>query len=456
MKVSIRKQLLTLFMPVLFGLFIASAFVSYMLISSFSEESFDRDLINSADSVVARLRLKDGQISVDLPPAAQAILKRDKSEKIYYRVLAANSSKISGDDDLPPPATKHVLEQPQLRTTLIAGREVILVEVETDVDGQKAVVQVAETTNVRKRFQQNMLLSVVGPQLFVIGLGFFAVGYGVAKILTPLRLLQKQLGSRNPSDLSSLSDEGVPEEVSPLVNAINKLLGRLREEIKAHQRFIANAAHQLRTPLAGLKTYSSIGTEMTKRDDMKHIIGELDQGIDRATRIVSQLLALARADGVEQGNTFAQTQLDLNFIVSDVTAELIEQAVRRDLTLTYESASEPAIIYGEPTSLRHLAQNLVENAIFYTPAGGKVLVKVKDKPSVSLAVLDSGGGIPQSEREKVFERFYRVGGTGGVGSGLGLSIVKEVANAHHAAITIDEGLDNRGTSITIEFAKNGT
>ena len=456
MRASIRKQLLTLFMPFLFGLWICSAIVSYYLVSSFAQESFDRDLINSADSVVARLkRQPDGTISIDLPPAAQAILKRAESDKIYYRVLSDKGATISGDSGLPHPLKEHELEKPMLRTSSIAGRDIVLVEIETDVDGINVIVQVAETTNVRKRFKDNMLLSIAGPQFLVIAMGLCAVWYGVAKILTPLRLLQRQLGSRSPSDLSSLSDEGVPEEVLPLVNAINKLLSRLREEIKAHQRFIANAAHQLRTPLAGLKTYSSIGTEMTDPSDMKHIIREVDQGLDRATRMVTQLLALARADGNEQAKFPVHSQIDLNFVVSDVTAELIEQAVRKDLELVYESSSEPAIIYGEPDGLRHLVTNLVENAIAYTPAGGSVQVKVRSDSGVVLSVMDSGNGIPPDERDKVFERFYRVVGTKGDGSGLGLSIVREVANAHNARISIADGLGVSGTAITVEFASNG-
>jgi two-component system sensor histidine kinase TctE len=456
MKLSIRKQLLTLFMPFLFGLWIVSAVISYCLVSSFAKESFDRDLINSADSVVARLRRQpDGSVSIDLPPAAQAILRRAESDKIYYRVLSQNGTKISGDSNLPEPLPAHELEKPHLRMSSVAGVEIALVEIETDVDGDNVIVQVAETTNVRKRFSKNMLLSIAGPQFLIIALGLAAVWYGVTKILTPLRLLQHQLGNRSPSDLSSLSDDGVPEEVSPLVNAINKLLGRLREELKAHQRFISNAAHQLRTPLAGLKTYSSIGTEMSDPKDMTHIIRELDQGIDRASRMVSQLLALARADGNEQANAIVKSQIDMNFVVSDVTAELIEQAVRKDLELVYESSPEPAIVCGEPTGLRHLVSNLVENAIAYTPKGGKVQVKVRSDKGVVLSVIDSGRGIPLDERDKVFERFYRVEGTRGGGSGLGLSIVKEVANAHSAQISIGDGLGNVGTSVTVQFSSNG-
>jgi two-component system sensor histidine kinase TctE len=224
-RLSIRKQLLTLFVPFLFGLWIASAVLSFWLVSAFSGESFDRDLINSADSVVGRLRVKGDKVVIDLPPAAQAILKHDEADKFYYRVLSSDGQLISGDAGLPKPSQDLQINTPKIVTDKISGKNVRLAEIKasiTEAEGQTVVVQVAETTNVRTRFQEKMLLSLAVPQLLVIVVGLLTVWYGITKILTPL----------------------------------NHLLSRLREEIKAHQRFIANAAHQLRTPLAGLKTYS--------------------------------------------------------------------------------------------------------------------------------------------------------------------------------------------------------
>ena len=340
MRVSIRKQLLILFMPVLVGLFIASAIVSYWLVSSYSSESFDKDLISSADSVVGRLRVKNGKVTADLPPAAIAILKHDVSDRFYYRVLGSNGERITGDADMPKPATDLELGKPHLATVKLDGKEVRIAEIRVEVDepgGDTVIVQVAETTKVRSLFQQKLLASIAVPQLLVLCAGLISVWYGVTKILTPLGLLQAQIRSRSQSDLSAVSDAEVPEEVLPLVDAINQLLSRLREDLQAHQRFIANAAHQLRTPLAGLKTYSSIGTEMNDKEDLKHVVKEIDTGIDRASRLVGQMLALARTNGNDQ-NASQKSQIDLNFIVSDVTAELVERAVLKDLELAYESS----------------------------------------------------------------------------------------------------------------------
>lgn len=453
MRVSIRKQLLILFMPVLIGLFIASAIVSYWLVSSYSSESFDKDLISSADSVVGRLRVKNGKVTADLPPAAIAILKHDVSDRFYYCVVGSDGERITGDADMPEPKSNLQLGEPQLATVKLNGKEVRIAQIKVDVDepgGDTVIVQVAETTKVRSLFQQKLLASIAIPQLLVLIVGLIAVWYGVTKILTPLGLLQAQIRSRSRSDLSAVSDAEVPEEVLPLVDAINQLLSRLREDLKAHQRFIANAAHQLRTPLAGLKTYSSIGIEMNDKEDLKHVVKEIDTGIDRASRLVGQMLALARTDNSDQ-NTSQKTQVDLNFVASDVTAELVERAVLKDLELVYESSQEPAVVYGEQTGLRNLVSNLVENALLYTPNGGKVKVQIKKGDHITLRVIDTGSGIPEEERSKVFERFYRIDGTSGSGSGLGLSIVREVANAHNAKISIDSPNGECGTVISVDF-----
>jgi two-component system, OmpR family, sensor histidine kinase TctE len=453
-RLSISKQLLTLFVPFLFGLWIASAVLSYWLVSTFAGESFDRDLINSADSVVGRLRVKEGKIVVDLPPAAQAILKRGESDKFYYRVLASDGQLISGDSDLPMPSQNLQVDVPKVVTAAISGKNVRLAEIKASLEeseGQTATVQVAETTNVRRHFQETLLMSIAVPQLLVIILGLFTVWYGITKILTPLKLLRQQVVSRSQFDLSALSDDGTPEEVYPLVRSLNHLLNRLNEGIKAQQWFMANAAHQLRTPLAGLKTYSSIGGEMSEAEDLKHIINKLDQGIDRAGRMVAQLLALARIDSGDSAVTKTKSPVDLNLLVSDVVGELVEQALQKNIELTYESSWAPSIISGEETGLRNMVTNLVENAILYTSNGGKVLVCLRSDGNVGLCVLDTGCGIPVEEHNKVFERFYRVEGTSGDGSGLGLAIVKEVADAHDACVSIRSGINGRGTMVLVEF-----
>lgn len=453
-RISIRKQLLVLFVPFVFGLWIGSAVLSFWFVSVITGDSFDKDLINSADSVVGRLRVKNDRVAVDLPPAAQAILKHDEADKLYYRVLSANGQHISGDSELPPPSSDLKVDVPKVVPARIAGRDVRIAEIKAPVEipGQYVIVQLAETTNVRKFFQNKLLLSIAAPQLVVIVLTLAAVFYGIGKILTPLRILQRQLASRSEADFSALPDAGTPDEVFPLVKAINHLFAKTEEKIKAQHRFIANAAHQLRTPLAGLKAYTSIGVEVTEIDELSGIVKELDSGVDRASRMVSQLLALARADGqVPSSDMDAKGIIDLNFLVSDAVSDLVEQAVLKGILLTFEPARSPAHVKGEAASITHLVVNIIENAILYTPSQGNVSVRVKSNEKVTFEVSDTGPGIPSSERQNVFERFYRIVGTPGNGSGLGLSIVQEVANAHGATVAVQDGHGNRGTTIIVDF-----
>ncbi len=458
-KKAIRKQLLFLFVPLLGCVAIASTVISFYLVQNFSEQYFDWDLVNSADSVVGRMRAQGEKVVIDLPASAQAILKKDDSDKFYFSVIDESRGVISGDKNLPPPAAHLEEDKPQISTGTIAGETVRIVELKVPVPSEASsefrksvIVQVAETMNSRREFQKKMLLSVAVPQLIAMILGLSAVWYGVVKILNPLKDLQGQLAKRSQADLSPLAAESAPEEVYPLVKAINSLFERSSEELKAQQRFVASAAHQLRTPLAGLKTYSSIGSEMTEPGELKHVVYELDQGIDRASRMVNQLLALARTDVGERNKLALATQLDLNFLVSDVVSELVDQAIRRGLKLTYEGADSPVLINGEQAGLRHLVSNLIENAIFYTPEGGSITVRVKQGKKTILSVSDTGVGIPHCEQEKVFERFYRILGTNGNGSGLGLAIVKEVAIAHNAHVKIRSGQpEYQGTEISVEF-----
>jgi len=393
---------------------------------------------------------------IDLPPAAQAILRRNESDKLFFRVLGSDGHLISGDTGLPTPSTNLAIDTPTLVTAKVFGREMRLVEIKVHVEdssNEPVIVQVAEMTKVRALFQEKILLSIIVPQLLLMILGSLAVWYGVAKILTPLKFLQQQVTDRSQSDLSPLSGEKTPEEVYPLVKALNNLLGRVQQEHELQHRFIANAAHQLRTPLAGMKTYSSIGTQMSQVDDLRHVVRELDQGIDRATRIVTQLLALARTDTADSALVKAKSNVDLNFLVSDVVAALIETAVRKNVDLTFEPAPESATVYGEQSGLTHLVTNLIENAISYTPAGGEIQVRLRRLDQVVLSVSDTGCGIPLVDRANVFERFYRVSGSNGNGSGLGLAIVQEVAMAHNATVAIEEGLSGTGTTFLVEFPR---
>jgi two-component system, OmpR family, sensor histidine kinase TctE len=449
---SIRLQLLCWLLLPLCTLWLITATIAYFFAVSFSNDAYDRELLNSADSVAARLRTNGTKIWVDLPPAAQAVLRYNNREKFYYQVSTKNGTRISGDAFLPRP--RHQLEsvEPIFRYAKLNSQDVRMARIRVDVPNypdQTVLVQVAETLNNRTQLAGQILFSIVFPQIMLIIFGAMAVSYGISRGLLPLKKLELAIAARSPSDLAPVSEVEVPSEALSLVHAINDLLLHLRKDIESQQRFVANAAHQLRTPLAGLKTYIYAAKRLPSEERMQAVLDQIDAGTDRMSRLALQLLSLAKAG--PSNNIGRHDRLDLNFIVGETTAEFAALAVTKNLDLIFNGTDEPAVIVGDSSHLAELTTNLVENAINYTPSGGSIVVSVKNGAQVTLSVQDNGPGIPDEEREHVFERFYRVLGTEEPGSGLGLSIVKEIAVAHKAEVFVSNGPGGVGTTVEVVF-----
>ncbi|MBU6451814.1 MAG: sensor histidine kinase N-terminal domain-containing protein [Cyanobacteria bacterium REEB67] len=453
---SIRRQLLAWLLIPLSVLWLICTAAGYLRSVELAEDRYDHELINSADSVIARLEVVNGKVVVDLPPQALAMLKHGDN-KFYYQVLTSDFARVSGDVDLPGPVDELLPHVPKLTYGVIEGQRVRICTMRSFVEAHKEVsviVECAETVKPRENFAHQLLISIIVPQLLLIVLGAIAIWQGVSLGLSPLKELELALERRSQFDLSPVSDASAPQEVQPLVHAINDLLGRLREDLDSQRRFVANAAHQLRTPLAGLKTYVGVVTAMTEKveqRELNHAVKQLDHGLNRITHLVNRLLALAKAEPNAAGKIKPQN-FDLNLVAAEATSDLVGEAIEKNIDLAFEGANGPILVLGDPSSVRELVMNLVDNAVRYTPNGGHVTVRVQNGNSVVLAVEDDGPGIAESERERVFERFYRVLGTDGAGSGLGLAIVREIAKTHNARIALDAGNDG-GTVVKVEFNK---
>ena len=447
---SLRSQLLCWLLIPLTAIWAISAAGAWLLAEQFANDAFDRELLNSADSIIARLRFDPVKIWVDMPPAAQAILRHNYRDKIYYQVLNPEGTRISGDAVLPKPVRPFSSPVPSFRHAQLAGQDVRIVRVKADLPGQQAVmVQVAQTMNARRDMTRHILLSIILPQTFLIVLSALCVSYGIKRGLIPLARLEKALSSRSQFDLTPVEFNQTPLEIRPLVNSINTLLNKLQEDVDQHQRFVANAAHQFRTPLAALKTYIFAAKRLPADPRMNEMLSKLEAGVDRLTNLSNKLLTLAKTEpqsGIENYQI-----VDLNFIASEITAEFVTEALPKGMDLTFVSSDKPAIISGESTYLAELTSNLIENAVLYTQDGGNVTVRVSNGDAVRLMVQDNGPGIPQQERERVFERFYRILGSTAPGSGLGLPIVKEIASAHRASVEILDSSFGRGTTIVVTF-----
>jgi two-component system sensor histidine kinase TctE len=265
----------------------------------------------------------------------------------------------------------------------------------------------------------------------------------------PLHRLSEEIRKRSVRDLRPVGTAQTPEEARPLVGALNQLLVEVQESHRNQQRFLANAAHQLRTPLAGLQAHTELALAQSSRETGRAELEQIHRATIRTARLANQLLALARA---EPGGYRPEALLPVNLraVVEDAADEWVHRALDRDIDLGFELAD--ASVPGDATLLREALANLIHNALEYTPAGGRITVKtlLREGHAV-LEVEDDGPGIPLAEREQVLERFYRIAGTAGTGSGLGLSIVKEIALAHDAALAIGAGDGGRGCKVGLTF-----
>jgi two-component system, OmpR family, sensor histidine kinase TctE len=449
---SIRSALLTWLLVPLLSLSWIGAAVTYGLAIVFSDRIYDEFLLNSADSVLARIDYEGRKVQVDLPAAAQATLRHNDKDKFYYEISASDGTFLSGDAQIPGPTLTGPLDKPQFYSATISGAPVRVVKLTMPLrdPSRFLIIQCAETLNARHELAKLALIAIMVLQLLSLLCVIFAVYFGVRQGFRRLQSLQEGISKRHAWDLKPLDTDNAPAEVFSLVETINILLSELQNHIDAQHRFVANAAHQLRTPLAGVKTYVDIGLKLADDERVNGIFVHINKGAGRMAHLIRQLLILARS---EQSSIAPRVRerIDLNDIASDAAFELANKSVNRNVDLEFEPSSNSAVILGDQTSLLEMTKNLIDNAISYTPPGGKVKIAVEINDEIRLTVEDNGVGIPEKERQRVFERFYRIIDGDTDGSGLGLAIVKEIVDAHKGRVAIESGDAGRGTKVVVTF-----
>ena len=320
-------------------------------------------------------------------------------------------------------------------------------------DGSQ-VVQVAQPMSARRELAASMALRTILPLLAALPLLALLTWFIIARGLQPLDRVAAAVARRSPALLEPVSERGLPSEVQPLVHALNGLLDRLGIALAAQRSFIADAAHELRTPLTAVHLQAQLAERASTDDERRRALADLKAGLERATRLSEQLLTLAREEpGVVER---APVRVDLAELAREVIGELAPVAETKSIDLGL-GADAGALVMGDPQALRALASNLVDNALRYTPPGGRVDVAVGSDPdgSAVLSVRDNGPGIASAERERVFDRFYRGQSSGVPGSGLGLAIVKSVADRHGAAIELGDGIEGKGLGVSVRFLVPG-
>jgi len=449
---TLRRHLVVWLAVPLGVLWSISTLIDYDIANRFVTSAYDRSLLDSAIDIGKQIKIRDGRIHAELPEVVLEMLITGEPGKFYYLITGPRGEFIAGHKDLPPPPEPDV-ENVSFYDAEFLGRPVRIAALYLPLEGDRnkglVLIQTAESITGRTDYARQIMLRMSLPQVVLILLVAFAVWYSVGRALEPLTRLQREIAHRSHRDLSALPEEDAPSEVRPLIHAMNELLERLSRVLAAQQQFIADAAHQLRTPLAGIKTQTELALRQVQSDEARNTLGQLHTATEQATRLVNQLLALARAEP-DADRARAADQLDLAQLARDTTTEWVPRALERDIDLGFDSPHARARVRGDAFLLKEMLNNVLDNAIRYTQPGGQVTVRViPDTTSIVLSVEDNGPGIPAADRERVFERFYRVLGTGTEGCGLGLAIVREIAQAHGGDAVLASGANEAGTLVRI-------
>jgi two-component system sensor histidine kinase TctE len=457
---SLRNQLLRWLLVPLVVLVLLNTVSLYRDALDAADMAYDRSLLASTRALAERVSVKAGKVVADVPYVALDSFETDTLGRIYYRVGGLHGETVSGYDDLP--AVPAGVPRSELYPALVRfyhttynGEELriaaLLQPVFDDSMRGIALIQVGETLDARRALSRRILLNTLARQAILVLAVATLVWFAVRLVLSPLMRLKDEFESRPLSDLSDVDPSMVHKEVRPLVAALNGTMGRMQHLIASQRRFIADASHQLRTPLTVLKTQAELALRENDPRAMREIVQSIAGTTDSAVHLANRLLALAR---IEHGGQADMAEVPLPSVVRQVGLELALPAVQKNIDLALEAPGDLAV-RGQAQMLHELVSNLVDNALRYTPAGGAVQLSVRAVPDgVLLEVQDSGPGIAPAERDKVFTPFYRVAATmeaNPSGTGLGLAIVRDIATLHGAVVSLSQADSGAGLKVSVLF-----
>ena len=469
MQRSLFGEILDWMLAPLLVLWPMSLGLTWVVAQAIANGPFDRELADVALALARQALSLEASGTADslsgrqqMQRTAEQLVHNDDSDddRVYFQVLGRRGELLAGDAALTVPISDFnnppTPDRVRFRDDLLGEEPVRVAYVwlrspagEVDSD---ALVQVAETLGRRSLLATEIIKGVLLPQFVILPVAVVLVWFALARGIRPLAELQQRIRRRQVTDLSPIDGGNVPDEVAPLVAAINDLLQRLDASIATQRHFLADAAHQLKTPLAGLRTQAELAAREIESGHadpamLLHSLLQIALSSQRAAHMVNQLLAMARAE--DGGEVLRRVPLDLAVITREVVRDFVSSALERRIDLGYEGpeGAAPLRLLGEPVLLSELIRNLVDNALRYTPAGGTVTARVLPDPYGQVVVLqveDTGPGIAAAEREAVFRPFYRSPETQVDGSGLGLAIVQEIAQRHGAEIELADARPRSG------------
>jgi two-component system sensor histidine kinase TctE len=459
---SLKRGLAVWLVGVLSALLVVDAWYSYRDALGAANQAYDRSLSASLKGIAERIYATESEVVVDIPYSALELFEAGSSDRVFYGVTYQGGEQITGYEGLPlPPAL-----QPNVAVFydgVYNGQALrlgaMLKPLYRTEFPKPVIVILGETTNSRHEVVQSLFFGEVGRKALLIVVALSVALLATRRAFKPIERLGAAIRGRLDDDLTPIEANEVPREVAPLVYAINQHMGRINKMVEARRRFIADAAHQLRTPLAVLNTQAEYALRQHEEAAMRPAVEAFHKSLGSAIRLTNQLLSLSRAEPVN-GLALSPQPVDMAALAGEMVLELLPLAARKHIDLGVDGlagSGRPAVVSGQAVLLRELIANLIDNAIRYTPEGGLVTVGVareageEGAATVALTVTDNGPGIPEAERERVFLRFFRLDAGDHQGSGLGLSIVREIVHGHAGEITLDDGPDEGGLRVVVRL-----
>jgi two-component system sensor histidine kinase TctE len=438
--------------------------LTWWVAQNIASKPFDRNLVFQLETMAQQLQRATPGEAERWSELLDAQLRGDEGDLMFYQMMRADGRIALGDNDLPLPGgnAPPQVGQALVRDGVMRGQTVrvayMWMQQPNATPGALALLQVAETTNKRATLATEIIKGVMVPQFVILPLAVLLVWLALVRGIRPLNHLEARIRARRPDDLSPLDDQQVPQEVAPLVSSINDLLTKLKTSLSSQRRFLADAAHQLKTPLAGLRMQADLAQRQTHAQDLQGALQHIARASVRATHTVNQLLALARAETT--GRVQTTEPVDLAALVIEAVQDGVSRALNKRIDLGYEGPERlppECLREGNPVLLMELIRNLLDNALQYVPEGGRITARVLGDPFSGVVVVqveDDGPGIAPAERELVLQPFYRALGTNVEGSGLGLAIVQQVATQHGGQVEMSDAHPRRaqpGLLVSVRF-----
>lgn len=450
---SLRRQLIVRMLSIMMPLFVLLWVVAHFSSQYFINAAFDRSLVRRTYALADQVQVLQGKVQVNLPKAARELLVFDQEDLLFHRVVDPAGQVVEGERRMPSLPGGRTIKPGQLALYdgIKEGEPVRVAAFGLSLAGTSAsgmvLVQVGETLSRRTALAQRATLAIVIPMFLMALAAAAAIAYGVGRGLAPVGRLRDRLSARKDFDLSPVPLEGTPTELRPFLDEINSLLQRLAGAVEAQSRFVADAAHQLRTPIAGIRAQAEAALSVGDADSARHALSHIAHAAQSMGDLVQKLLVLARVDAAE--NTLHLVRLDAADVARDGSREWALRALDERVEIGFEQEAGEAGLMGDAQLLKEMLGNLIDNALRYGGTRIAVAAGGTDRGTY-WRVTDNGPGIPETQRDAVFAPFHRLSDGGG-GAGLGLTIVQRIAQLHGATVDLSDGPHGRGLVVTIRF-----